>query len=217
MNQKIKLWGPKFVWPIVFMLIVILVVFALDRGADIITGSPGTIEEFGPPPAFADRYFDHPTLSIIHMITGILFLVLAPLQFWPKFRARYRSFHRCSGRVLMPAGLTAGVTGIMLAVMLPGFGGFSTLLSSWFFGILIIYCFLRSFWLAYKRKINSHREWIIRAFAIGLGVGTQRLLIFITIPVQVVTFEEMFGPLFWLGTVINIMMAEYWINLTRKD
>lgn len=216
MSQAIKQYGPKIVWPMVFFLIALLIVFALARGVDILTGAPGTAEEFGPPPAFTDRYFDHPTMSIIHMVTGILFLVMAPLQFWPKFRAKNRTFHRWSGRVLISAGLIAGVSGIMAAVMLPGFGGFSTLVGSWFFGILIIFCFLRSFWMAYNRNIVLHREWIIRAFAIGLGVGTQRLLIFFVMPMNIATFEEMFAPLFWLGTAINMVIAETWINITRK-
>ncbi|MEM7359915.1 MAG: DUF2306 domain-containing protein [Pseudomonadota bacterium] len=216
MTETLKRIGPKITWPMIFFLIVLLIAFAAARTIDILTGTPGVELDYGPPMAFTDRYFDHPVLSIIHMVTGILFLVMAPLQFWPKFRAKNRTFHRWSGRVLVIAGLIAGVTGIMSGVMLPGFGGFSTLLGSWFFGVLFIICFLRSFWLAFNRQINLHREWIIRAFAIGLGVGTQRVLIIIVMPMDVATFEVMFAPLFWMGTAINMLIAECWINITRK-
>jgi hypothetical protein len=64
--------------------------------------------------------------------------------------------------------------------------------------------------------IPAHREWIMRAFAIGLGVGTQRILIFIFMPFQLAPFDQIFGPLLWLGIAINLLVAETWINVTRK-
>ncbi|MEO0368379.1 MAG: DUF2306 domain-containing protein, partial [Pseudomonadota bacterium] len=125
--------------------------------------------------------------------------------------------HRWAGRVLILAGLVAAVTGIQAAIELPGFGGFSTMIAAWFFGILAIICFIMAYVRIRQRNINAHREWIIRAFAISLGVATQRLLIFIFLPMQVGSFDVVFAPLFWLGTLTNLIIAETWINLTRKQ
>ncbi len=217
MYENTKTWGPRIVWPAIYFTILVLLVFALFRGLDIVSGQPlAEPEGFGPPPEFTNRYHDHPLMSMIHMITGIAFILFAPLQFSAKFRAKRLTLHRWIGRVLMPMGIISGVTGILAAVWLPGFGGFSTLIASWFFGIGIVICFLRSWWCARNRNIQAHREWIMRAFAIGLGVGTQRILIFIFMPFQMGTFNEIFAPLLWMGIAINLLIAETWINVTRK-
>lgn len=217
MSESVKKWGPRIVWPLIYFTMFVLIVFATVRTLEILNGGAlGDSGDFGPPPEFADRYYRHPLVSFIHMGTGILFLLFAPLQFSTKFRAKNLTLHRWIGRVLMTAGLVAGVTGILAGLWLPAFGGISTMLAVWFFGIANIICFLRSFWCARNRMIPAHREWIMRAFAIGLGVGTQRILIFIFMPFQLAPFDQIFGPLLWLGIAINLLVAETWINVTRK-
>ena len=217
MSQAVKTWGPRLGWPMIYFITLVLVVFAAVRTVEILNGAALLApSDFGPPPEFSDRYYQHPLVSLIHMATGILFILLAPLQFSSKFRTKNLTRHRWIGRVLMTAGLIAGVTGILAGIWLPAFGGFVTSLAVWFFGIGIVVCFLRSFWCARKRMIQEHREWIIRAFAIALGVGAQRILIFIFMPFGLASFDEIFGPSLWLGTALNLTIAETWINVTRK-
>ena len=217
MSHVIKSWGPRLGWPMIYFVTLVLVIFVIVRTLELLNGSAlFDSGDFGPPPEFNDRYYQHPLVTLIHMGTGILFILFAPLQFSTKFRAKHLKWHRWIGRVLMTAGLVAGVTGILAGVWLPAFGGFGTLLGAWFFGIAILVCFLRSFWCARQRMIQQHREWIIRAFAIGLGVGSQRILIFIFMPFGFAPFDEIFGPTLWLGTALNLVIAETWINLSRK-
>lgn len=49
--------------------------------------------------------------------------------------------------------------------------------SNVFFGVAIILCLLISLYFAIKRQIPTHRAWMIRGYAIGLGVSVQTLLI----------------------------------------
>jgi hypothetical protein len=65
-----------------------------------------------------------------------------------------------------------------------------------------------------RREIAQHREWMIRLFAIGLGISTFRVLL----PLMMLlgaTFTEAWDTVVWLGFVVNAVVAELWINVTR--
>ena len=67
-----------------------------------------------------------------------------------------------------------------------------------------------------------HREWMIRAFAIGLAIATARLIFF---PVLLITMvdptEERFGTLLVVALavafVLHASVAELWICVTRRS
>ena len=217
MPQLVIKWGPRIVWPIVYLIIVVLSVFSLLRIADMMGVLPPPSEaQFGPPVEFNTRYLDQVELSVIHMATGLAFILLAPLQFSKSFRSKHLVIHRWTGRVLVCCAIISAITGIMAAHLLPAFGGFSSTVASWLLGILMIISVVRAVWCARSRLYVQHREWMIRAFAIGLSVGTQRILIFIFMPMQVASFQDIFAPTLWLGAALNLIVAECWINLTRK-
>ncbi|NND82091.1 MAG: DUF2306 domain-containing protein [Gammaproteobacteria bacterium] len=190
------------------LLILILITFTIIRTLDLTTGTR-------PDNLFEARYFDFPVVTFVHMFTGLAFLVFAPLNFSQKFRSRYLPLHRLIGRILLACALVAGVLGILSALVLPVFGGVASETASWFFGLLFLFAISRAYWCARSRQIVLHREWIIRSFALALGVGTQRLVLVICQLTGYATFEETFGPALWLGFTINMVIAEAWINLTR--
>ena len=65
-------------------------------------------------------------------------------------------------------------------------------------------------------RIAQHREWMIRTFAIGLGISTFRVIIpFLMMPPLGATFPEARNTVVWLGFAVNIVVAEAWINVTR--
>jgi len=60
-------------------------------------------------------------------------------------------------------------------------------------------------------------EWMTRMFSIGLAIGTIRpiavlLFIFFRLPPQV-----FFGTAFWIGFTLHLILAEAWINYSRKS
>ncbi|MFT6047752.1 MAG: hypothetical protein ACI9WC_003469 [Arenicella sp.] len=57
---------------------------------------------------------------------------------------------------------------------------------------------------------------MLRAFAMGLGVGTQCLFLFILIPTTGQSLEAVFGSCRWLGFSINLLIAAVWINTSRS-
>ena len=209
-NKLIHRLGPKFGWPLVALCILILIVFAVLRAVHTYGISPT------PDHLFELRYLDHPIIAAIHMASGVAFILFAPLQFIKRVRNNNLSLHRGLGRVLVICALIAGAYGLIATIALPAFGGISSETAAWFFGLLFLFSLLRAYWCVRNKKIALHREWMIRAFAIGLGVGTQRLFLLILIPTTGYSFEAVFGSGLWLGFSLNLLIAEIWINVSRS-
>jgi uncharacterized membrane protein len=148
------------------------------------------------------------------MLFSMTFVLLAPLQFSIKIRTRHRVLHRNLGRVLVACATLSGIYGIGCLIVLPVFGGLPSVTASWFFGSLFLWCIYAGFSNARKKRFKQHREWMIRLYAIGLGVGTQRLLV-VLLQTAGYDFYTVFGPALWLGFSINLLVAEIWINKTR--
>jgi hypothetical protein len=64
------------------------------------------------------------------------------------------------------------------------------------------------------RRIRQHREWMIRGYALGLGIATFRVLLVI-LRLSGVPFVEAWDTVMSLSFTINVLVAEWWINVTR--
>lgn len=146
---------------------------------------------------------------------GLLFLILAPLQFIPRIRSRHLGFHRGLGRVLVVCAAISGVFALVAAFRLPAFGGISTQAATVFFGVIFLFAIAKGFLHIRRRQIRQHREWMIRVMALAMGVATIRLFIALFTAAFDLGFEEVFGTSFWLGLGLNLLVAEVWINHTR--
>ena len=61
-----------------------------------------------------------------------------------------------------------------------------------------------------RDDIVHHRRWMIRAFAIGIGIGTTIWLIFEVTGLG--SFESSFGPAFWISFSLHAAAAELWLR-----
>jgi uncharacterized membrane protein len=167
---------------------------------------------------FNDRYYANPYLTLAHVTTGFLFMTLGPLQFVPAIRNRWMGFHRWCGRVFLLASLVGLVTAVAFVPLLPVWGSFSTRVGVIVASTLFAISLVQGYRNILRRNIAKHREWMIRLFAIGLGISTFRVLIpLLMLPPIAVSFNEAWDTVVWLGFVINIGVAEWWINLTRPS
>jgi hypothetical protein len=73
--------------------------------------------------ALDDLFAHYPVLTLIHIIPGLLFMVLGPLQFSSSLRARHRQWHRWSGQVYLICSLIIGVSAVVMSVAMPAIGG----------------------------------------------------------------------------------------------
>src|SRR5882757_4998247 len=85
----------------------------------------GLIPSFVPPggEVFDAGFGRHPLLTMIHIIPGAGFMILGPLQFLPRIRARYPQFHRRTGRVFLFCGYIIGITALIMPFVMMPVGG----------------------------------------------------------------------------------------------
>jgi len=165
---------------------------------------------------FEARFAAHPTLTLLHVLPGALFLTLGPLQFSRRIRARHLPFHRWSGRVLVVAAIVSAIASLYFGVLHP-FAGLGEVSSIATFGALIVFSVVRGFVAIRRGDVARHREWMIRAFAIGIGISTIRVvgaivqLVARTTPAETVTIS------FWAGWTLTLAVAETWIRLTSTS
>jgi uncharacterized membrane protein len=192
----------------------------LMRTVEYLGDPAGYVMPDSPPNAdgFEARYFALPYLSIVHAVAGLVFMILGPIQFLPAVRNRWIRFHRWSGRTWMIAALVGVCTALIFVQRLPVFGDLSTNVAIVFASGVFIVALVQGYRTIRRREIAKHREWMIRCFAIGLGISTFRVLIpLLMMPPIGASFPEAWETVAWLGFVINIVAAEAWINLTRKQ
>jgi VIT1/CCC1 family predicted Fe2+/Mn2+ transporter len=162
-----------------------------------------------------DRGFAaHPALTFLHIVPGGIFLVLAPLQFSAGIRARHIRFHRWSGRVIVAAALLAGLSGLLLAAPF-AFTGAAASSAVIFFGVLFLVAVIRAFVAIRHRDVTRHREWMIRAFSIGIGIAVVRVVGSVLFVMTRAEPFEIIGLSFWIGWMLSLAAAELWIRHTR--
>lgn len=160
-----------------------------------------------------DRFTGFPVALVVHIIGATMYALIGVLQFLPSFRRHHMTWHRRAGRVLAAAGLMVAGSALWLTLFYepqPGTGPVlyalrllvsSAMATALVLGIRAVRC----------RNIEAHRAWMIRAYALGLGAGTQ------------VFTEGIGGAIFGTGDlsgdlakgaawVINLSVAEWAIR-----
>jgi uncharacterized membrane protein len=158
---------------------------------------------------------DYPLWSMAHFVPGLLFMALAPLQLWPSFRNRHRTLHRRSGRLVVACGVALGVSGVSFPFTMPQRPMAEQIFMT-YFGAVLLFFLAKAFEAARQRDLVRHRDRMIRLFANGQTITTQRLLL----PVFIVSFgvssvDEFwthFLAAAWLAFGIQLAVAEWWIR-----
>jgi uncharacterized membrane protein len=170
----------------------------------------------GPVNAIDRRYTEHAVVTFVHIAPGALFLALAPLQFVGPIRRRWLSFHRTSGRVLVGAALAAGASAFVVGT--PSLFGPIEVAARAVFGTFFLVAVLRAFFAIRRGDVTMHREWMIRTFAMGIGISTIRIIAVIllaTVPRSIA--RTAFALSFWIGWALMLSVAELWIRRTRPE
>jgi uncharacterized membrane protein len=210
----------RFVW--IGMIFLAFIGIAMATRRSIVLLRPGALSAKNNPAAELDGAFaDRRTLTLAHILPAVLFMMLGPLQFVRGLRAKYPRVHRWSGRIFLTASLVVGVTGLALAFG-KTIGGVDEKAAITLFGSFFLIALAKGLCHAMRREFVQHREWMIRAYAIGLAVATIRPIMATFFAAAVLRGHrpvphEFFGTAFWIGFTLQMMAAEIWINYTRPD
>jgi uncharacterized membrane protein len=130
----------------------------------------------GPAVMAADhRFTGFPLALVCHIVGAAVFALVGAFQFVP--RLRRHSWHRRAGRVLAVAGLMVAASALWLTLLYepqPGTGDLLYVLRLAFASAMAA-CLVLGIAAARRRDIAAHRAWMISAYALGLGAGTQVL------------------------------------------
>lgn len=158
-----------------------------------------------------DRVLSGARLPFVAHIVGVIgFNLLGALQFSNQLRVASPRLHRAIGWGAALAGLALGFSGLWLSLFFPvsdhttpPFTAFRVIASCMLVGFLTI-----GLHAAIFRQIQTHRTWMIRAYALALGTTTQGMLTLV--------WEETLGPLpdvmhavvFAAGWGLTLLVAE---------
>ena len=161
----------------------------------------------------------HPALPvalIVHIACAIVYSLVGAFQFSAGIRRRKPGWHRAAGRILVPVGLAVAGSAVWMTLIYPTEVHTGPLLywSRLLFGLGMTLCLVLGLLAIRARDIPTHRAWMIRAYALGLGAGTQVVTIGLgqaafgtsTVVTDAVTAA---------GWAINIAVAEAIVRLPR--
>jgi uncharacterized membrane protein len=161
------------------------------------------------------RFLAMPVPIVIHIVGATLYSFLGAFQFSPGFRRHNRAWHRIVGRVLLPCALAVAGTGLWMTLNYPWptNDGVAVFLERLVFGAAMLVSIALGIEAIRRRKFGEHGDWMIRAYAIGMGAGTQVLthlpwFILVDLKPGLTPRAIMMG----LGWVINIAFAEWVIR-----
>ena len=165
----------------------------------------------GAPPEMArlDAWFQmHDVLTYVHILTALVFLVLLPLFFW--HRTRRSSFVR---RAYYGVGAVVGLTAYAMSAY--SVGGWVERTAVLFFNTLFLITLGVGFRAWRTGMVEEERRWSLRSAATVLGIATTRPVMgvfFATSRLTHWTPQQFFGPAFWIGFSINVIVMELWLR-----
>ncbi len=141
-----------------------------------------------------------------HLMGGAVALAIGPFQLSSRLRGRNLALHRLLGRIYVVAILVGGLGSLSLAVSasggLPARFGFGLMAVVWLISTAMAYVSIR------RRRIEEHRMWMIRSYAITLAAVTLRFYL----PASIAAgyeFAAVYPAIAWLCWVPNLIVAEW--------
>lgn len=160
------------------------------------------------PDVIAGNRFRLPFL-VVHAACGATALLVGPWQFRSKLRARAPRLHRWLGRAYAVACLVGGASGLMLAL-----GASTGLVSTAGFGLLAIawiYTTAQGWRTAMQRDFATHRQWMIRSFALTLAAVTLRIYLPVSMALPF-DMNDSYRAISFLCWVPNLLVAELYLR-----
>jgi uncharacterized membrane protein len=141
-----------------------------------------------------------------HVASGLLALLIGPLQFWPRIRTDFPQAHRIAGRIYVIAVLVGTSAAFGLAVTIkqniPFAIGLSGLALAWITTTSMAFVAIR------RKNILQHRQWMVRSFVVTFAFVTFRLASDLVSAAHALPNKERQAVLAWACWAVPLLITE---------
>ena len=164
------------------------------------------------------RFLASPLPAVLHLVCSAIYCLLGAFQFAPEWRRRHPAWHRAAGRLLIPIGLLAALSALWMTQFYAtaNHDGVSVYAMRLVVGTAMVTSLCLGVAAIRRRDIANHQAWMMRAYALGLGAGTQVLTHVPWLFLPDLQGELTRGLSMGAGWVINVMVAEWLIARGRR-
>jgi uncharacterized membrane protein len=161
-------------------------------------------------PEQREPYLQHEFTLGVHVLSGIIVLLIGPLQFVRRLRRRFVRVHRFMGATYVASATALGVTGLILAST-----AYTGLVASAGFTVLdpaMLYTTWTAVRMIVAGRYGEHRRWMILSFSLILAGVMLRVWTPIydrlaAIGIVEFSFETAYAAIAWLCWVPNVLLA----------
>ena len=150
-----------------------------------------------------------PIAWFAHVLAGAAFGITGPVQFVRAVRNRFGPLHRVSGRIFVLSGAILGLSGLALLAQVTSVRTPLADIARGLFGLGLLIALALAIAAIRDRDVLRHRAWMIRSYAVGMGLGVVGLVFF---PIYLVTGQPPMGlgadVLFVVSWVLSIVAGE---------
>lgn len=170
--------------PLVLVLAFLTAIPVLNALVQVIQIPTGTY------PADSARLAVAPIAWFAHVLAGVAFGITGPVQFVRALRHRFGRLHRVTGRIFVVAGAALGLSGLSLLMQVTSVATPVADIARGVFGLALLAALALAMAAIRERDIPRHRAWMIRSYAVGMGLGVVGLVFF---PIYLVTGRPPMG------------------------
>lgn len=160
----------------------------------------------------------------LHFFAGATLLLLGPVQLVGEIRRQAPAIHHWIGRLYALAAFAAGVGGLTFIALKGTVGGMMMNVAFAAYGVLMVLAAVETVRHAMARRIEVHRAWAIRLFALAIGSWLYRMgygLFFAIMgsedPGHTAAFDGWFDYVMdWAFFVPPLIVAELFIRARRS-
>lgn len=157
-----------------------------------------------------------PISWFFHVLASVAFGITGPVQFVRALRHRFGALHRSFGWIFVLSGTTIGILGLSIFAQATSLRTPLATIARGLFSLALLVALALAIAAIRDPDFLRHRAWTIRAYAVGMGLGTVGLVFF---PIYIVTGQAPIGLasdiLFVASWVLTIAMGEVvnaWIS-----
>jgi uncharacterized membrane protein len=156
--------------------------------------------------AYGTYYFERINWVFPHIVTGVLATLIGPFQFIQKFRDANLKRHRLLGKTYLICILIAGISSVYMA--LTSDVNFTYMTGLLGLGLAWMSTSAMAFLSIRKKKIDLHKEWMIRSYVVTFAFTSFRFIYDLIEPLGLGTAADILAFNAWFCWAIPLLITE---------